>query len=74
MTDGNIRATFLQMAQDITTQSQAITTQVQAMTPQANLEVVPPRNQHVISMASRLRDFTRMNPPTFYGSKVKEDP
>ncbi|XP_069154399.1 uncharacterized protein [Solanum lycopersicum] len=25
-------------------------------------------------MASRLRDFTRMNPPTFYGSKVEEYP
>ena len=25
-------------------------------------------------MASRLRDFTRMNPPTFYQSKVEEDP
>ena len=25
-------------------------------------------------MASRLRDFTQMNPPTFYGSKVKEYP
>ena len=25
-------------------------------------------------MSSRLRDFTRMNPPTFYGSKVDEDP
>ena len=25
-------------------------------------------------MASRLIDFTRMNPPTFYGSKVEEYP
>ena len=25
-------------------------------------------------MASRLRDFFRMNSPTFYGSKVDEDP
>ena len=25
-------------------------------------------------MASHLRDFTIMNPPTFYGSKVEEDP
>ena len=25
-------------------------------------------------MASRLRDFTPMNPPTFYGDKVEEEP
>ena len=25
-------------------------------------------------MASRLRDFTRKNPPIFFGSKVNEDP
>ena len=25
-------------------------------------------------MASRLRDFMRMNPPMFFGSKVYEDP
>lgn len=25
-------------------------------------------------MASRPRDFTRMNPPTLYGSKVDEEP
>ena len=24
--------------------------------------------------ASRIRDFTRMNPPTFFGSKVEKDP
>ena len=24
--------------------------------------------------ASRIRDFTRMNPPTFFGSRVEEDP
>ena len=26
------------------------------------------------SMADRLRDFTRMNPPIFTGSKISEDP
>ena len=25
-------------------------------------------------MASHLRDFTRMNPPMYFGSKVDEDP
>ena len=72
--DGDIRYAFLQMSQAITTQAQSITTQAQSMTTQANREVVPRANQHVGTMASRLRDFTRMNPPTFYGSKVEEDP
>ena len=29
---------------------------------------------NAITIASRIRDFTRMNPPTFFGSKVEEDP
>ncbi|TMW94055.1 hypothetical protein EJD97_010796, partial [Solanum chilense] len=68
--DGEIRDAFIQMAQAITTQAQAVTTQSQAITAQANPEVVHRANQHVCTMASRLRDFTRINPPTFYGSKV----
>ena len=44
------------------------------MTAQENWQVVPRPHQQVTTMASRLRDFIRMNPPTFYGSKVKEDP
>ena len=48
--------------------------QAQAMTTQANRDVAPRPHQQVTTMASNLRDFTRMNPPTFYGSKVDEDP
>ena len=60
------------MAQAIMTQVQAVPTQAQAMTAQANLEVVPRSNQYVGSMTSHLRDFTTMNPPTFFGPRLKK--
>ena len=44
------------------------------MMSQANREVLPRANKQVATMASIIRDFTRINPPTFYGSKVEEDP
>lgn len=37
------------------------------------MEVTPRMNQNAITMASRLTDFTRMNSPTVFGSKVNED-
>ncbi|TMX03215.1 hypothetical protein EJD97_017548, partial [Solanum chilense] len=74
LSDGDIRAAFLQMAQAITTQAQVVTTQAQAMMTQANQEMVPRGFKNVSPMASRLREFTRVNPPTFCGSKVEEDP
>lgn len=43
------------------------------MTAQPNVEVTPRMNQNAITMASRLTDFTRMNSPTVFGSKVNED-
>ena len=67
MTDGEVRAPLLEM-------SQAITTQAQAIMAQANMEVVPQENQYARTMASRLRDFMRINPLIFFGSKVDEDP
>ncbi|XP_069148135.1 uncharacterized protein [Solanum lycopersicum] len=71
--DENISPALFQIAQAITTQAQAATAQAQPMTSQANREVVPHPNQQVATMASRLRDFAKMNPPTLYGSMVEED-
>lgn len=44
----------------------------QAMTAQANKYVVVPIN--VATLASRVMNFTRMNPMKFHGSMVEEDP
>ena len=70
LADGGIRDALLQIPQAITTQAQTISTQAQAIMDQANRKVVP----RVGTIASHLRDFTRMNHLTFYGSKVEEYP
>ena len=64
---GDISVALIQLAQVATIQAQAVTAQ-------ANQDVAPRPHQQVTTMASCLRDFTRMNCPTFYGSKVDEDP
>ncbi|TMX01755.1 hypothetical protein EJD97_023704 [Solanum chilense] len=68
--DEAIKAALFKIVQAITTKIQATTTQAQAMSAQANWESVPRAHQQVATMDSHLRDFTRMNPPAFYGSKV----
>ena len=53
---------------------QAITVQAKVIMTQAIREGAPRENPHTRTMASRLRDFTRMNPPVYNGSKTNEDP
>ncbi|XP_015072625.1 uncharacterized protein LOC107016782 [Solanum pennellii] len=67
LTDAEVRASLAQM-------EQAITMQGQAMTDQVNRQNIQRENPPVCSMDDRLRDFTRMNPPIFTGSKTSEDP
>ena len=73
MTDLEIRAAFLKLSQSITSKAYVVTSKVQAMTTQVNREV---GHMCLIILALHifLREFTRMNPSTFYGSKVDKDP
>ena len=48
--------------------------QAQAMTAQANWQIARRPLQQVSNMVSLLKDFTQIEPPTFYGSKVHKDP
>ena len=70
MIKAEMRAILDQTDLAMTTQEQATTFKPQAMTDQDNRNVAPHPHQQVTTMASCLRSCTRMNPPTFYGSKV----
>ena len=66
LTDGEVRETVVLMAK-------AITAKAQSITDQATREGAPRENPHATTMASRLRDFTRMNRPVYFGSRTNED-
>ncbi|TMX02836.1 hypothetical protein EJD97_019585, partial [Solanum chilense] len=63
LTDGEVRAIVVQIDQVITSQEHAITAQ-------ATREGSPRKNPHASTMASRLRDFTRRNPPVYFESRT----
>ena len=66
LTDVEVRASLDQIAQ-------AITMGAQYMTALVNRQDVRRKNAPVCSMADRLCDFTRINPPLFIGVKTSED-
>ncbi|TMX04257.1 hypothetical protein EJD97_010391, partial [Solanum chilense] len=63
LTDGELRAALVHIAQDITAQAQDIR-------PHANREGASMENPHASTMASRLTDFPRLIPQVFFGSKT----
>ncbi|XP_069152798.1 uncharacterized protein [Solanum lycopersicum] len=65
--DAEVGASLAQMAQ-------AIVMHAQAMTAQVNRQDFQRENPLVRSMADRLRDFARMDPSIFTGSKTLKDP
>ena len=65
LTDDEVRASLAKM-------SYVITMQAQSMTDQLNRHNVQRENPPIRSMADRLRDLTRMNPPIFTRSKTSE--
>ena len=66
LTNWEVRTALVQMAQ-------AFTLQAQAMTAQAEKQDIPRKNPPASTMSSRLRDFTRMNPLVYTGSKIVEN-
>ena len=65
---------FVTLNEAITTQAQAVATQAQAMVAQENPKVGPRVQKNHRTMTSILTDFSRMNPPMFFGSKVNKGP
>ena len=69
MTYAKLRATLMNFTEIMIDKSHVVNNHFVA---QANQGVGPQPNAS--TPASRIWDFTRMNPPTFHGTKVDEDP
>ena len=63
LTDGQARTTLVEM-------DQSITLYAQAMAAQADKKGVRKVNPPSSTLASRLRDFMRVNPPVYTGAKI----
>lgn len=70
----NIRDTFSKWPKSLLPNNKPPTTQDNAMIAQTSREVVHLPHQKVSTISSHLKDKTRMNSSTFYGSKVEADP
>ena len=68
MTNEGLRAALMNLTQLMTAQSHVVNNHLVG---QANQGDRPQPN--VSTPASRIRDFLRMNPPNFHGTKVDED-
>ena len=63
LTDGEVKTLFVQMAQSITLQAKT-------MTDQEEQQGATRKNPPASTIATTLRDFMRMNPPIYTGSKI----
>ena len=63
-----------EIIQALLNMTQFMSTQALAMMAKANREGAPHVNQNASTTASHLWDFTRMNSPMLFGSKINEDP
>ncbi|XP_069155650.1 uncharacterized protein [Solanum lycopersicum] len=73
MNDGDMREAFLTLAKTMTSKANVITFKVQDMMAQVNREIEPRLPKHANTVASRLGDLTRMNPPIFFSITNKKN-
>ena len=74
MMEAKMRDILAQMSQAMTTQAQSAMVQAQAMTSQANRDIAPCPYEKFTTMASRVRDFTQINPHIFMGLRLMKTP